>query len=142
MVLTIVVLGLLSPPDLMRISTFETPVVDGLLEGYQTYDAIAGIVMGGVIIILLNKNQLISYVEKKKIIAKSGFIAMFGLFVIYAGLIALGAFYSDTFSADITRTALLLGLSQTMLGDIGGTFVSVLVALACFTTAVGIIVLY
>ena len=140
MVLTIVVLGLVSPPDLMRVSTFKTPIIDGLLEGYQTYDAIAGIVMGGVIIISLNKDKLITHAEKKKIIAKSGFIAMFGLFVIYAGLIALGAFYSDTFSADITRTDLLLGLSQTMLGNIGGTFVSVLVALACFTTAVAIVV--
>lgn len=140
MVLTIVILGLVSPPELMRASNFKTPIVDGLLEGYQTYDAIAGIVMGGFIIISLNRDQLMSHVEKKKIIAKSGFIAMFGLFIIYAGLIALGAFYSNTFSDDITRTDLLLGLSQTMLGSIGGTFVSVLVALACFTTAVAIVV--
>jgi branched-chain amino acid:cation transporter, LIVCS family len=140
MVLTIVVLGILSPPDLMRISKFETPIVDGLLEGYQTYDAIAGILMGGFIIMSLNKNEAISYAEKKRIIAKSGAIAMLGLFVIYVGLIALGAFYSETFAGDITRTDLLLGLSQTMLGNIGGTFVSVLVALACFTTAVAIVV--
>ena len=81
-----------------------------------------------------------TYTEKKIIIAKSGFIAMFGLFVIYVGLIALGAFYSESFADDITRTDLLLGLSQTMLGQIGGRFVSVLVALACFTTAVAIVV--
>lgn len=140
MVLTIVVLGMVAPPDLMRFSKFETPIVDGLLEGYQTYDAIAGILMGGFIIMSLNKNAVLSYAEKKRIIAKSGAIAMSGLFVIYVGLIALGAFYSDTFADDITRTDLLLGLSQTMLGNIGGTFVSVLVALACFTTAVAIVV--
>lgn len=140
MVLTIVVLGLVSPPDLMRLGSLKTPLVDGLLEGYQTYDAIAGIVMGSVIIISLNKEGLKSYSEKKKIIAKSGFIAMFGLFIIYAGLIALGAFYSNSFSEETTRTSLLLGLSKTMIGDIGGTFVSVLVSLACFTTAVAIVV--
>ncbi len=140
MVLTIVVLGLVSPPDLMRLGNLKTPLVDGLLEGYQTYDAIAGIVMGSVIIISLNKEGLKSYSEKKKIIAKSGFIAMFGLFIIYAGLIALGAFYSNSFSEETTRTSLLLGLSKTMIGDIGGTFVSVLVSLACFTTAVAIVV--
>jgi len=124
----------------MRLGSLKTPLVDGLLEGYQTYDAIAGIVMGSVIIISLNKEGLKSYSEKKKIIAKSGFIAMFGLFIIYAGLIALGAFYSNSFSEETTRTSLLLGLSKTMIGDIGGTFVSVLVSLACFTTAVAIVV--
>ena len=140
MVLTIVVLGLVAPPDLMRLGSLKAPLVDGLLEGYQTYDAVAGIVMGSVIIISLNKDGLKTYAEKKRIIAKSGFIAMFGLFVIYAGLIALGAFYSNAFSEETTRTGLLLGLSKTMIGDIGGTFVSVLVALACFTTAVAIVV--
>jgi LIVCS family branched-chain amino acid:cation transporter len=140
MILTIVGLGLVSPPETMQLSSFETPIIDGLLEGYQTYDAIAGIVMGGVIIISLNKRGSATYAEKKTIIAKSGFIAMFGLFIIYAGLIAIGAFYNGEFAADITRTDLLLSLSKSMLGDIGGTFVSVLVALACFSTAVAIVV--
>lgn len=115
MVLLIIVLGLVEPPDAMNATVFNSPFIDGLLEGYQTYDAIAGMVMGGVIIISLNKNGLTSYAEKKKIIAKSGFVAMFGLFVIYAGLIAIGAFYNGEFSSDITRTDLLLGLSKTML---------------------------
>jgi LIVCS family branched-chain amino acid:cation transporter len=140
MILTIIVLGLVSPPADIQSAIFETPFVDGLLEGYQTYDAIAGIVMGGVIIISLNKDGLTTYAEKKKIIAKSGFIAIFGLFIIYTGLIAIGALYNGEFSSEVTRTELLLGLSKTMLGDIGGTFISVLVALACFTTAVAIVV--
>jgi len=140
MVLTIVILGLVSPPEVMQLSGFETPIVDGLLEGYQTYDAIAGIVMGSVIIISLNKNRSITYEEKKSIIAKSGFIAMFGLFIIYAGLIAVGAFFNGEFSSDITRTDLLLGLAKSTLGNLGATFVSILVALACFTTAVAIVV--
>lgn len=140
MILTIIVLGLVSPPADMQSGIFETPFVDGLLEGYQTYDAIAGIVMGGVIIISLNKDGLTTYAEKKKIIAKSGFVAILGLFMIYTGLIAIGALYNGKFSSEVSRTELLLGLSKSMLGDIGGTFVSVLVALACFTTAVAIVV--
>ena len=140
MVLTIVVLGLISPPDTMQLSSLKEPVIDGLLEGYQTYDAIAGIVMGGVIVISLNANNTLSYTEIKGVIARSGIIAMIGLFIIYAGLIALGAQYNGEFPADITRTDLLSGLSKNMLGDIGGTFVSLLVGLACFTTAVAIVV--
>ncbi|MCA0131150.1 branched-chain amino acid transport system II carrier protein [Winogradskyella alexanderae] len=140
MVLLIIVIGLVSPIGQMNAPIFDTPFVDGLLEGYQTYDALAGMVMGGVIIISLNKNENLSYTEKKKIIAKSGFIAMLGLFIIYAGLIALGAFYNSEFPNDITRTDLLLGLAVKTLGNMGATFVSVLVALACFTTAVAITV--
>ena len=73
-------------------------------------------------------------------IAKSGFIAMLGLLIIYAGLIVVGALYSSQFSSDITRTELLSGLSIITLGNVGTTFLSVLVTLACFTTAVSIIV--
>ena len=58
---------------------------------------------------------------------------------IYGGLIAIGAFYNAEFANDITRTELLSGLSSITLGSIGTTFLSVLVALACFTTAVGIV---
>ncbi len=44
-----------------------------------------------------------------------------------------------SFSENATRTEVLTSLSQLTLGNIGTTFLSVLVALACFTTAVGII---
>jgi LIVCS family branched-chain amino acid:cation transporter len=140
MVLLIILIGVISPAPEMRRSTMDAPFVDGLLEGYQTYDALAGMVMGGVIIISLNKSGNYSYDQKRRIIAKSGLVAMFGLFAIYAGLIAIGAFYNNSFPEDITRTDLLLGLATQTLGNIGATFVGVLVALACFTTAVAIIV--
>jgi LIVCS family branched-chain amino acid:cation transporter len=140
MVLLIIVLGIASPPEVVLPATLKAPVVDGLIEGYQTYDAIAGMVMGGVIIISLNKNNYGTYAEKKKIIAQSGSIAMLGLFVIYTGLIALGAFYNTAFPESISRTDLLLGLSNKMLGNSGAAFIGVLVALACFTTAVAITV--
>ncbi|MBT8273853.1 MAG: branched-chain amino acid transport system II carrier protein, partial [Bacteroidia bacterium] len=63
-----------------------------------------------------------------------------GLFIIYAGLIATGSNFNTQFDPEISRPELLSGLSLKTLGNIGTTFLSVLVALACFTTAVGIIV--
>jgi len=120
-------------------SLFKIPVVDGLLEGYQTFDAIGAIVVGGVLIISLNLKGLTGFKEKKKLITKAGIIAGLGLASIYGGLIAIGAFYNAEFADDITRTELLSGLSSITLGSIGTAFLSVLVALACFTTAVGIV---
>lgn len=139
--LVIIVIGIFSPIGIMNPSTFEAPIISGLLEGYQTYDALAGLLTGGIVIISINKlKKNISFEEKKSMIAKSGFIAMLGLLIIYAGLIVVGALYGSQFSSEITRTELLSGLSIKTLGNIGTTFLSVLVGLACFTTAVAIIV--
>lgn len=140
-ILLIIVLGLYYAPSTINGSKYKSPLINGLLEGYQTYDAIAGLVTGGIIIISINgsKNNL-TFNEKKQIIAKSGIIAMIGLFIIYAGLISIGAFYNTEFSEPITRTSLLAGLAEKTLGNFGAVFLSVLVSLACFTTAVSIIV--
>ena len=139
--LAIIVVGVSSPSIGMNASSFETPIIGGLLEGYQTYDAIAGLLTGGIVVISINNYRGdMPFEEKKGMIAKSGFIAMFGLLIIYAGLIAVGALFNSEFASDISRTELLSGLTLKTLGNIGSTFLSVLVALACFTTAIGIIV--
>ncbi|TVZ56441.1 LIVCS family branched-chain amino acid:cation transporter [Lutibacter sp. Hel_I_33_5] len=138
-------IGLFSSDMIMNPSKFTTPIVDGILEGYQTFDAIGAVVVGGVVIISLNLKGLNSFDEKKELIKKAGIIAGSGLFIIYAGLIAVGAFYgSEVFvdgslSNDMQRANLLRGISKSTLGNIGNVFLSTLIALACFTTAVGII---
>lgn len=142
--LTIISIGLFMPHEALTPSSFTTPLFNGLKEGYQTFDAIGAIVIGGVIIISLNLKGHDSYEEKKKLIAKSGWIAGFGLFAMYAGLILLGSYFSNeididmNMSNDMKRATLLRGISLATLGNIGTAFLSVLVALACFTTAVGI----
>lgn len=138
-------IGLFSSHVEMNVSALSTPIVDGILEGYQTFDAIGAVVVGGVIIISLKLRGHESVVDTRTLIRKSGFIAGTGLFVIYAGLIAVGAFYGKeifvdgTLSSDMQRATLLRGISTAALGNIGNTFLSVLISLACFTTAVGII---
>ncbi len=139
--IVIIIVGIFLPVGEMNSSTFKTPLLDGFFEGYQTYDALGGLLMGGVVIISLNTlKEKMSFEEKKEFLKKSGFIAILGLIIIYTGLIAVGALYNSEFASDIARTELLSGLSLKTLGNIGSVFLSVLVALACFTTAVGIIV--
>jgi len=137
--LTVIGIGIFSGAQSNGMSTLGNPLVEGLLEGYQTFDAIGGVVVGAVLIISLNLKGFTTYEAKKELIIKSGWIAGLGLFIIYGGLIYIGAQYRDQFPDDIERTALLSGLSATTLGNIGRTFLSILVGLACFTTAVGII---
>ncbi|WP_299521489.1 branched-chain amino acid transport system II carrier protein [Winogradskyella sp.] len=137
--LLIIGIGVSADVPALANGSSEAPLVDGILEGYQTFDAIGGVVVGAVLIISLNLRGHTTFEAKKELITKSGLVAGGGLFIIYAGLILVGALFSDVFEADIERTALLSGLSLKTLGHIGTTFLSVLVALACFTTAVGVI---
>jgi LIVCS family branched-chain amino acid:cation transporter len=138
-------IGLFSSNATMNSGIFETPIISGLLEGYQTFDAIGAVVVGGVIIISLNLKGQASFLEKKELIKKAGLMAGTGLLIIYAGLISVGAYYGSeifvdgTLSNDMQRANLLRGISIATLGNIGTAFLSVLVALACFTTAVGIV---
>jgi len=139
--LAIIIIGLFTSPDTMNASVLETPaLVAGLLEGYQTYDALGGILIGGVVIISLNLEGGVSFEDKKAIIAKSGLVAATGLFIIYTGMIAVGALHNTEFETSITRPELLSGLSLKTLGNVGNLFLSVLISLACFTTAVSVIV--
>ena len=143
--LLVIGIGLFSSEMITNTTQFESPLVSGILEGYQTFDAIGAVVVGAVIIISLNFKKNTSFETKKEIIKKSGFIAGLGLFIIYAGLIAVGAFYGSeinvdsALSNDMQRATLLRSISIASLGALGNTALSVLISLACFTTAVGII---
>ena len=136
--LIIICLGLFTEVASVRDSIFNNSFAEGILEGYQTFDAIGGVVVGGVVVVSLSLQGEFNYEEKKRMIIRSGLFAGLGLFLIYGGLIVLGAHNSNVLVID-NRTELLSVLSIQTLGNIGNVFLSVLIALACFTTAVGIV---
>ncbi|NVK51919.1 MAG: branched-chain amino acid transport system II carrier protein [Flavobacteriaceae bacterium] len=137
--LAVIYVGITTTPVNIHPTSFDTPFISGLLEGYQTFDAIGAIVVGGVLVISMNFHKKTSFKEKKELISKAGIIAGLGLLIIYAGLIYSGAVFGTTFTEDASRTEVLTSLSTQTLGNIGNTLLSVLVALACFTTGVGIV---
>ncbi|WP_430428469.1 branched-chain amino acid transport system II carrier protein [Maribacter litoralis] len=121
-------------------TTIASPFTNGILEGYQTFDAIGAVVVGGVIIISINLKYVnASYDDKKTMIRNAAWFAGLALFLIYMGLILSGALSHTAFNTDTTRTEILSGLAKQSLGNIGNLFLSILVGLACFTTAVGIV---
>lgn len=139
--LAIIVLGIFGSPSEIQAGMYEAPFISGFLEGYQTYDAIGGLLMGGIMVISVNSvTGILNVKEKQRMIAQSGGIAMLGLFIIYIGLIYVGSQFNTSFESSISRTGLLSSLSSSILGKTGASFLSVLVALACFTTAVSIII--
>lgn len=139
LLILIVVLGLfLGNPEPLD-SKFGQNFTAGILEGYQTFDAIGGVVVGAVLVISLELLGKYTYTERKQIIFRAGLLSGFCLLAVYAGLIALGATFSGVWPG-LDRAPLLHQLSHEILGKLGGAFLAVLIGLACFTTAVGIIV--
>ncbi|GGD22758.1 branched-chain amino acid transport system II carrier protein [Hyunsoonleella pacifica] len=143
--LCVIIISLFKSTSETNTSSYNFSLLSGILEGYQTFDAIGSVVVGAVIVISINTKFDYSFEEKKKLIKHSGIIAGFGLFLIYLGLISTGAFFgSDTnfntaLSTDMQRANLLRGISTSALGNLGNSILSILIALACFTTAVGIV---
>ena len=94
--LIIIGIAIFSSPGIVTPSTFKTPFVDGLLEGYQTFHAIGGVVVGAVIIISLNYSSHTTFEARKNLIRKAGLIAGTGLLLIYGGLILSGSLFAST----------------------------------------------
>ena len=121
-------------------SALEHPLTAGILEGYQTFDAIGALVVGGVILVSLRLEQpQLEFRQRFRAVASAGLLAGLFLLILYAGLILSGAHMQGMLEADSSRTELLTALSAHALGGPGGFVLSVLIALACFTTAVGIV---
>lgn len=117
----------------------EATITEGILEGYQTFDAMGAVVVGAVIIISLNYKTGLEYRDRKKIITRAGVMAGLGLCLIYCGLIYSGALLSGTYEQGLDRSGILNNMIFYALGEKGHFFLSVLIALACFSTTVGII---
>lgn len=117
-------------------SVYDNTFGEGLLQGYQTFDAIAAIVVGAVIIISLNLKHPKNYERKQKLILFGGILAGLGLLAVYAGLIFIGHLYEGDFNS---HTDLLSFISYDTLGRGGRLMLSFLMTLACLTTATGIV---
>ena len=66
--LTVIFIGIFTTSEVINPTTFKTPFVSGLLEGYQTFDAIGAIVVGGVLVISMNFKRDATFAVKKELI--------------------------------------------------------------------------
>ncbi|MBP2831149.1 branched-chain amino acid transport system II carrier protein [Aquimarina sp. U1-2] len=138
-ILCIICIGIFATEANIVAMDFEKPLIHGLLEGYQTFDAIGAVVVGGVILVSLKIKGKNDIIKNRNMMITSGIVAGIGLLVIYTGMIYNGALFYTQFEPDVIRTELLSGLSLKALGNIGKVLLSILVGLSCFTTAVGIV---
>lgn len=131
----IIIKGILSPLG-KPLLTGDIPAFStGFLEGYQTMDALGSMLVGCLALNALTKKGYDSEKERIAIGTKAGLIAALGLALIYGGLMCIGALSGNAFPQDIDRIGLILGLTQNLLGT--ALPLSIVVSLACLTTAIG-----
>lgn len=140
LLLTLVIGGILFP--VANTSETTRSVISsyqfGFDEGYQTMDVLASVIFAGIIISAAIEKGFTNTQKRIHIVILSGTVAVFCLLLIYGGLIYLGA--TSGFSAEegISRTALLLNISNAILGNYGTYAISVAIAIACLTTAIAL----
>jgi len=134
--LMIIGVGIFSGGSPNVANNLKQPFSEGFLEGYQTFDAIAAMVVGAVVIVSLNLNKNGDYAHKRKIIMRGALLAGAALILIYTGLVYVGALYIPAQPTD-SRTELLSFISYDTLGSGGRILLATSVGIACFTTATG-----
>lgn len=134
----IILKGIFFPIGEIVSTDASSVLATSLTEGYQTMDALAGLLFASMI-----TSSLIAKGYKDKDILpmtlKSGAVAIAGLAFIYGGLMFLGAQTTTTFTGEATKTGILLFISKSILGNSGIIIIGVAMGLACLTTSIGLL---
>lgn len=111
---------------------------NGLMQGYQTLDAVGGSITGILVIVSIMGRGYKDYKERLDIATKSSILAFILLVLVYGGLAYLGATVSAQYTPDVDQTTLLVQIASGLFGQTGKIVLEILVLLACLTTSVGL----
>lgn len=134
----LIIKGISSPiGDLNTNIDSENLFITGLTQGYQTMDALG---TGGITALIMASFLSKGYSKKENVslTIKAAILAGIGLILVYGGLAYLGATVSTIYDASIPQTTLLINITQQLLGNNGTIMLSIAVAFACLTTAIGL----
>lgn len=101
-------------------------------------DVLSAVIFAGIIITSITEKGFTMVSQRVKMTVMAGLIAAFCLLVIYGGLVYLGATSGYPVTDNLSRTKLLLHISNSVLGQYGTYIISVAIALACLTTAIAL----
>lgn len=120
-------------------SYIDKPLFTGILDGYNTMDALASLAFA--IIIISNIESLGIKNPKRKAIevCKSGLVCLVGMSVIYASLAYMGATSLGSVSSANNGGIIMSMVSEHYFGFIGKILLAAIVTVACLKTAIGLI---
>lgn len=117
----------------------SAPFFTGFIEGYLTMDAIAALAFGIIVVNAFKERGVTSQKGLVKATGKAGVITAIGLITVYASLGWIGAKMAT--KGNYTNGGeILSAAAHHMFGSFGALLLGVIVALACFTTCVGLVV--
>lgn len=113
--------------------------VNGLLEGYNTMDAIAGLAFGVIIVNCIRDLGIHDGKIVAKEIIKSGIVTAILMSGIYLATTILGAKSRGIFEISENGGIALAEISEYFLGKIGLIVLAFTIGLACLKTAIGLV---
>ena len=117
----------------------DKPLLSGILDGYQTMDAIAGLVFGTILAINIRKMGI----EDENEIRREGVISSIGggilLLIIYSLLSIIGYRAFSIVENPNTGADILSGAASFLLPSYGRILIAAIFILACFNTSVGLL---
>ena len=141
--LALIVLGFIHP--LGKAAPGSSPmgaVKLGLESGYQTMDMLGALLFAVVTLTSVKQAGITSPKKQFRLVALSGLVAAFALFVVYGGLTYIGATISGerglAANALNDRAGLLVLIVRRLVGPAGTVLLGFIVAAACLTTSIGL----
>lgn len=121
---------------------YATPLVaavQGVLDGYNTLDAIAAVIFATLVVSIIKESGVTDPSEIAKTVYKTGALAVLALAVIYIFIAKLGADSVTAIGMQDTGAPVLAKSAMVLFGQSGALLLSVIVLLACISTAIGLI---
>lgn len=117
----------------------DKSVFTGILDGYNTMDALASLAFA---IIIISNIEKLGVKDPKRIAietSKSGLVCIIGMGVIYASLAYMGATSLGSVGSADNGGKILSLVSEHYFGSVGKILLAGIVSVACLKTAIGLI---
>lgn len=120
-------------------ATTGIAVVQGILDGYNTMDALASLVFAILVIDFVKLSGAKTKEEVTSATFKAGLIAVAWLGFVYIFVANLGATSVSQLGILDTGAPVLAESAKLLFGNIGALILAVIVLLACLTTSIGLV---
>lgn len=135
----IVIKGLISPIGTPVATSEERVFATAFTELYYTGDLFSGLFISSIFLADLARRGYENDKDRKSMTVKAIIIAGVAFVVVYGGLLLFGAQMTGFTEPGTDRTTLLSDMVHLILGNFGTIALSLSVALACISTATGLI---
>lgn len=137
-ILVLLVLGIVNPIGPVALESKVETIKEGIINGYQTMDPLGiGLVITAIMAAATEKGYTTAE-SQGKLLARAAAVAGILLFIVYGGLSYLGATVSSGGYEEYNQAALVVAITEKLMGNWGVIMLAVIVLCACLTTAIGL----